>query len=314
MMVRFSREPGFNVYRSLLATGSVLFGRGDFKAKAGHWDDKSRWLLGDDAAVCFEALAIPAAPSPRREFPEGGYYMLGQNFGLAEEIRAVVDCAPLGYLSIAAHGHADALAFTLSVAGEELLVDPGTYAYHTQKQWRDYFRSTRAHNTVCVDGLDQSVIGGNFMWLKHARAELETWQPGELEDRIAGNHDGYLRLADPVRHRREIVFDKTSHTLKVRDSLHCLRKHRVELHWHCHEEADVSLLGSGVMIARANSLLSLTFDDQRFLVRLARAEETPPLGWISRSFDSKSPCTVVVWTGEIEGACELETRMQVILG
>lgn len=314
MMVRFSREPDFNVYRSLLATGSVLFGRGDFKAKAGRLDDKSRWLLGDDAAVCFEALAIPASPSPRREFPEGGYYVLGQNFDQAEEIRAVVDCAPLGYLSIAAHGHADALAFTLSVAGEELLIDPGTYAYHTQKQWRDYFRSTRAHNTVCVDGLDQSVIGGNFMWLKHARAELEIWQPGELEDRIAGSHDGYLRLADPVRHRREIIFDKTSHTLKVRDSLHCRQKHRVELHWHCHEEAEVSLLGSRVMVARANSLLSLTLDDQRFLARLARAEETPPLGWISRSFDSKSPCTVVVWTGEIEGPCELETRMQVILG
>jgi len=101
-----------------------LFSRGDFKAKAGHFDDKSRWLLGDDAAERFEALTTPASEIPRRYFPQGGYYVLGQHFGQLDEIRAVLDCAALGYLSIAAHGHADALAFTLSVAGEEMLIDP----------------------------------------------------------------------------------------------------------------------------------------------------------------------------------------------
>lgn len=314
VMVRFSREPEFDVYKSLLATGAVLFNRGDFKAKVGRFDDKSRWLLGADAAAHFETLTIPVSETPRRGFPQGGYYVLGQHFGQAEEIRAVVDCAPLGYLSIAAHGHADALAFTLSVAGEEMLIDPGTYAYHTQKEWRDYFRSTRAHNTVCVDGLDQSVIGGNFMWIKHAKARLEVWDPGERQDRVAGSHDGYLRLADPVQHRREIVFDKTAGTIRVLDTLKCKKNHRVEIHWHCHEEAEVSLQETGVKIARAKGEVTLTLEDKRFLVRLVRGEETPPLGWVSRSFDNKLPSTVAVWSGEIEGSCELETRMQVIFG
>jgi hypothetical protein len=313
VMVRFSREPGFDVYKSLLATGAVLFSRGDFKVKAGRFDDKSRWLLGDDAEKRFEALAIPVSLTQQQSFPQGGYYVLGQDFGQPKEIRAVVDCAPLGYLSIAAHGHADALAFTISVAGEEMLIDPGTYAYHSQKAWRDYFRSTRAHNTVCVDGLDQSVSGGNFMWVKHAKARLETWDVGKQQDRLVGSHDGYLRLADSVLHWREIVFDKAAGTIRVLDRLECQKNHRVEIHWHCHEEAEVSLQEAGVKISRTKGEVTLALEDNRFLVRLARGEETPPLGWISRSFDSKLPSTVVVWSGEIEGSCEFETRIQVIL-
>lgn len=313
VMVRFNREPGFDVYQSLLATGAVLFGRADFKAKAKRFDDKSRWLLGDEAAKQFDALIAPTYESPRRYFPQGGYCVLGEHFGLPEETRVVMDCAPLGYLSIAAHGHADALAFTLSVAGEELLIDPGTYAYHTHKQWRDYFRSTRAHNTVCVDGQDQSVMGGNFIWLKHAAATFEACELDVPLERVTGNHDGYLRLADPLRHRREVIFDKAAGTLSVLDTLECKKRHQVDIHWHCHEEAEVSLLDSGVEIVRDRGKVTLTMEDNRFLLRLARGEESPPLGWISRSFDNKSPTTVMVWSGEIESSCTLETRIQIML-
>src|SRR5260221_3802243 len=133
VMVRFSREPEFCPYRSLLATGAVLFGRGDFKAKARCFDEKSRWLLGDAASECFDALSVATAEPARLAFPEGGYYVLGRDFGTPREVKAVVDAGPLGYLSIAAHGPADALAFTLSSCGNELLADSGTYAYHRQK-------------------------------------------------------------------------------------------------------------------------------------------------------------------------------------
>jgi hypothetical protein len=313
LLVRLSPAPGFNAYKSLLATGAVLFKREDFKAKAGYFDDKSRWLLGDNAARQFEAMPKQFFTVPCREFPQGGYYLLGHNFGCPDEIRVVADCAPLGYLSIAAHGHADALAFTLSVAGEEILVDPGTYAYHSQKEWRDYFRSTRAHNTLCVDGRDQSVSGGNFMWLRHARPKLELWSAGQWQDRLIGSHDGYMRLDDPVRHRREIVFDKIGNTLSVIDALECERSHRVEIHWHCHEDAEVSLEGSSVRIARTKSEVVLAMEDRTFVPRLVRAEENPPLGWVSRNFDVKAPATVAVWSGEIKGSYRFETRMQVIL-
>jgi Heparinase II/III-like protein/Heparinase II/III N-terminus len=308
-MVRFCPKSDFNVFKSLLATGALLFKRRDFKEKAGPLDDKSRWLLGDQIVADYENLAGPYVSPIRCDYPLGGYYVMGSKFDCLDEIRIVVDCAPLGYLSIAAHGHADALSFTLSVAGLEILIDPGTYAYHTQKLWRDYFRSTRAHNTVCVDSLDQSVITGNFMWSKHAEANLELWESTADFDKLVGRHTGYLRLDDPVLHRREIMYFKESHELVIKDYLECTQRHFIELHWHCHEKANVSLLNGDVQIIRDQVKVSVCLPDPRFTARLARGEESPPLGWSSRKFDSKEPITTIVWFGYIENNSCLETRL-----
>jgi hypothetical protein len=116
----------FSPSRSLLATGAILFKRGDFKLKAGALDDRSRWLLGPTADARFEALDSEMTRLPlRQQFPEGGYYVLGAEFDGPNEIRVLADAGPLGSRSSAARGHADALSFTLSVAGREFLIDPG---------------------------------------------------------------------------------------------------------------------------------------------------------------------------------------------
>src|SRR5207249_6082019 len=137
-----------------------------------------------------------------REFADGGYYILGERFETPDEVRLIVDAGPIGYQAIAAHGHADALAFTLSLGGKEFLVDPGTFAYHTEPLWRAYFRGTSAHNTVRIDGEDQSQPGGKFMWLAKANAACAAFDTSTTEDVFEGWHDGYLRLPDPVMHRR----------------------------------------------------------------------------------------------------------------
>ncbi|MFG3757212.1 heparinase II/III-family protein, partial [Klebsiella pneumoniae] len=79
---------------------------------------------------------------------------------------------PLGYLSIAAHGHADALSLLLHLDGQPVLVDAGTYLYHAGGAVRDRLRGTAAHNTLCLDGADQSQIAGAFNWRHAAKAQL----------------------------------------------------------------------------------------------------------------------------------------------
>ena len=212
----------------MLATAAILFQSGDFKRKAGALDDKTRWLLGAEADTLFQAQSAATTRLPiRQAFPEGGYYILGCDFETENEIRLIADAGPVGYLSIAAHGHADALAFTLSVGGMEFLIDPGTYAYHTQSRWRWYFRGTIAHNTVCVDGKDQSQSGGNFMWMKKARAGCSLWSSTAESDVFAGWHDGYTRLADPVTHRRRIATqDSRSASMRPAGRVHACRRRR----------------------------------------------------------------------------------------
>lgn len=308
-MVCLSKEPGWSLYRSLLATGAVLFSRGDFAAKAGNFDDKSRWLLGDQAATVFAALPRPYLENPVTSFPEGGYFLMGTRFGAADEVRAVVDCGPLGYLSIAAHGHADALSFVLSAGGQELLIDPGTYAYHTQKKWRNYFRGTFAHNTVRVDGADQSVIGGNFLWLRKANAHCDVASLDGERQVFKGWHDGYLRLSDPLKHHREISFDAANNLFEVIDELSCKGRHEVELCWHFAESCVVRCVDGAVVADSGAIRLTMAMDECSLSPILLRGEEDLPAGWVSRSFDVKAPTTTVVWRGKIEGDVRLLTRM-----
>lgn len=313
VIARFSLEADFCPYRSLLSAGAVLFGRGDFKAKAGRFDDKSRWLLGDAASGEFDALTAVAAAPARLAFPDGGYYVLGKDLGTRREVRALVDAGPLGYLSIAAHGHADALALILSIGGHEVLVDPGTYAYHANRRWRDYFRGTSAHNTLRVDGEDQSVPGGNFLWLSHARAKCVRFETGTERDVFEGLHDGYLRLDDPVIHRRRIEFDKPGMRMAVSDVLECAREHSVELFWHLAEGCATRLHGRGVEIARAKVRVRIECPPELEPPVVVAGREDPPLGWISRRYDEKTPSPTIVCRGRIRGGISLRTEIAIAI-
>jgi hypothetical protein len=296
-----------DVYRSMLACGALAFKSAAFKDKAGTIDDKAVWLFGDEAIDTFSALHGPKLREPpRRSFPEAGYYVLGSDFEAAREVRIVADAGPLGYLSIAAHGHADALSFTLSAGGAELLIDPGTYAYHTQKKWRDYFRGTSAHNTVRVDHRDQSVSGGNFLWVKHARSRLLELRSSGQQDTFIAQHDGYLRLDDPVIHRRELRYERASRTLKVVDELQCRGEHDIEIFWHFGEACSVELK-AGQVVARAGDCELWLQAPAGMAIDHIRGAEAPPLGWISRSFDSRLPCSVVRTATRIRGTARFET-------
>jgi hypothetical protein len=226
-------------------------------------------------------------------FPDGGYLLFGSHFGEADEIKGMVDCGPLGYLGIAAHGHADALALTLSVGGEACLVDPGTYSYWQEHKWRDYFRGTSAHNTVRIDGLDQSVSGGRFMWLKKARASIERMPQSPHEFDFRGAHDGYERLADPVRHMRSVRYDAVSATLTVRDEIAAKKHHQVELFWHFAPGLDVRLNSAGLHVRGKRFALQMHAHGADLKLELVRGNENPPLGWYSRSYESRQPCDVL---------------------
>jgi hypothetical protein len=310
-LVRLDQDGQRSPFQSALALGAVLFRRGDFKMKAGGLDDKARWLLGADAVAQYQALEAETTRLPvRQSFPEGGYFILGADFDTPREVRAVVDAGPLGYTSIAAHGHADALSFTLSVGGRELIIDPGTYAYHTQERWREYFRGTGAHNTVRIDGLDQSEQGGNFMWVRHARAGCGLWLSSSEKDTFEGWHSGYTRLADPVKHRRLIELDKRARRLLIEDSLDLAEEHEVELLFHFAEQCRVDLVADGVLIERDGIILKMTLPPQG-VTDIHRGSLAPLCGWISRGFDRRAPTSTLVWRAKLAAPAILRTEIAI---
>jgi hypothetical protein len=267
-------------------------------------DELLRDAPGAELASSGARWLLHALPGPRPTlrssepeigwaFPDGGYLFFGADFGGPHEIKGMLDCGPLGYLGIAAHGHADALALTLSVGGQPCLIDPGTYSYSQAPKWRDYFRGTSAHNTVRVDGLDQSVSGGRFMWLRHANTRIERMPQSPAEFDFRGSHDGYLRLPDPVRHLRSVRFDAASATLVVRDELAARKPHQLEQFWHFAPEMALALSSAGLHVRGRGFVLMMQFSGADLALELVRGAENPPLGWVSRGYEHKQPCEVL---------------------
>lgn len=308
--VTLSDEECFNPYRSLLATGAVLFKRGDFKRKARRFDDKSFWLLGMEGHQQFNSLKEEKGISVKN-FDQGGYFILSVSEDTEDEIKGIVDCGALGYLSIAAHGHSDALSFTLCVGGKRFLIDPGTYAYHTQKEWRDYFKGTSAHNTIRIDGEDQSVSGGNFMWLKKARAKLLLWESMEDHDLVKGEHDGYSRLKDPVIHRREIFFDKKNFTFKITDKINARGKHVIEQFFHFYKDCQITKIQDKEWEIRNGDKVIQVKVDNKLCTEILSGSVKPILGWQSERFDVKEVTHTMVNRVEWNGPCEFETLITI---
>jgi len=304
--VILSDDKNFNPYRSLLATGAVIFKREDFKKKVQKFDEKSLWLLGIDGMKKFYSIEEKVFTS-KRVFKNGGYCILLNNENNKNEIRSVFDCGPLGYLSLAAHGHADALSFTLNVGGKRFIVDPGTYVYQYPVKWRDYFKGTSAHNTIRIDGKNQSVIGGYYMWLKKARTKLIKWESCDKYDLVKAEHDGYIRLKDPVLHQRKIFFDKKKHFFRIIDKIESQKEHLIEQFFHFSEECELRKLDhAGWLITNGNKSLIIRVDSKS-QTRIYKGSIEPILGWNSNNFDIKNEIYTMLNIINWKGSCELET-------
>jgi hypothetical protein len=302
-VVVLSREKGFSPFRSLMATGAVWYQRQDLLNKAGRIDDKTRWLLGT-ACETVKMRAEDKAHKPLlKHFPDGGYHILGSEFETDNEIQMLVDTGQLGYLSIAAHGHADALSIQLSIGGREFLVDPGTFAYNSDPSWRHYFRSTSAHNTLRVDKQNQSEYCGSFMWRKHAMVECLHAD----ERKIVAAHNGYSRLADPVTHTREVAYNTQAKEYKITDTLNCNDTHIVEQHWHFSEHCEIEPSPDGFIAHNDGYSITLILDTSKMEVEVVQADEFRHLGWISREFGVRRRSTTIVCKKNITETTVLET-------
>ncbi len=226
-----------------LSTGAVIFERADFKAASGGIKEETLWLLGPEGAGRFEALPVTSRPAASLCFKTSGLYVMagseaqkvaGSTKGDASlrtlRQQLVIDAGPQG-TGNSGHGHADALSVHLSVAGEEWLVDPGTFRYMGASAEREMFRGTAAHNTLEVDGVSQADPVAPFAWRMLPRARVAQWITSDRFDLFEGSHSGYQRLPEPVVHRRWIFYLKP-HFWLVRDLAEGAGEHRLEIFWH----------------------------------------------------------------------------------
>lgn len=210
---------------ALLSIGAVVYDEPRWRRADQKFCTFCGCLLGKEGRELFLSLPVNDPTAHRAlDFPDGGYTVFR---GPTGEL-SVFDYGPLGLGTLAAHGHADALALTLHVQGRAVLDDPGTYLYNGDPTARNYFRSTRSHNTITVDGADQSEQLGTFLWGRKASSGLQTRSSsGDLE-----YVSGVTYAFHPVRHERHVYFLHSSPLWIIRDRLSNLNGNLIEGHWH----------------------------------------------------------------------------------
>ncbi|TIQ00931.1 MAG: heparinase, partial [Mesorhizobium sp.] len=247
----------------------------------------------------FRALVFgtPSAPAPTsrglQTFTQGGLSVWrGEMNG--RSIDLTFDHGPLGYLSIAAHGHADALSLTLCVDGEPVLVDPGTWLYGSGGVWRDWFRSTPAHNTLNIEGKSQSIIAGMFNWSHKAAAALVESEPG-THWKLRARHDGYTSRFGVV-HQRTVMHQADG--IVVSDQL--LGGRRVaEVVFQLAAGLGTDRDGSTIMVLRGDEpLMAIRFPDAAVEIR-AGGDAPGQGGWVSPRFGARQPAERIAWHGEV---------------
>lgn len=198
-------------------------------------------------------------------YKDGGYaiFNINNNFML-------FDIGELGFGSIAAHGHADALSIIYSCNKKKVFIDPGTYIYNVQAEWRNYFRKTSSHNTLSINDIDQSEIKGPFLWGRKANTKILEY--GENKDYIfvKASNDGYGKSI----HTRSITYLKKDDLFVVVDEF----DREAQVNYTLDEKLSIDIIDKKSIKLKNIDEIFITFSEQ-----LCTTEK-----WISKSFMNKT--------------------------
>ena len=250
----------------------------------GPWDEDLLWLFGPSA------LTAPQLATPRQELfnaPKGGCYVLRD-----KDMFAFVRCSKYTHRP----AQADQLHVDVWMDGKEVVCDPGTFSYNAPKPLDKGFGGTEFHNTVTVDDLGQMDRIGKFMWLpwseglskpgkKSSSGQLLSWQ---------GEHHGYMRLRNPVRHVRSILLLQ-GRGLLVLDNLSSAKPHLYTLSWLCNTTTDAfNKRENGLLLNDRSIPVSITWGASADLkASFHSGNEDSALGWKSNYYSARSPALSV---------------------
>jgi hypothetical protein len=304
LMPLVARAP--NDCTGVLALSAAMFDRVDFAVASAGPVPELLWLMGPDGVARFaHAARRGVEPETSRIFSDGGYSVMRTGAGL-ESHRLIMDVGPLGCPVSSGHGHADLLSIQAAIFGEPCLVDPGTYTYTGEPEWRDYFRSTSAHSTVVVDGRSQVEPAGPFRWSGRPVVTLLDWQSNAQFDLVDACHDAY----GAVRHRRRVLFVKPDFWLVI-DDLSGDGAHEIDLTF---QFAPLTVTLENVLWARAETrrghVLWIAPISTTPLTADVKCGETRPIrGWISPDYGQRIAAPSLIYTA----ATRLPLRVLTVL-
>jgi len=282
---------------AIAGTVGALFGNGALCHPAYRLDFRAR-LLGA------YSLAASSWRPASTTFSEGGYSVLRTG-----NLLVLFDHGPLGYAFTAGHAHADALAVWLHVDGTPLLVDAGTYRYNHDAGWREHLRSTAAHNTVMVDGLDQSDQTGPFNWGRRRACGKLLEARLEKLPRVTACHDGYAHIG--VVHERTVALEENS--IRIEDRVSGKGRHHVRLTFQFAPGCNVAFVGDRHWHVRCENgpTAELDLAASPLVARIAMQTSQPGPGAVSPCYNKLVAAPALLCEGDVDLPAELVTTITI---
>ena len=160
--------------------------------------------------------------------------------------------------------------------------------------WRNWFRSTPAHNTLNIDGESQSIVSGTFNWSHKAVAELVESEP-EPQWKLRARHDGYRKRFGVV-HQRTVAHRPDG--IQLTDQLLGGRR-AAEIVFQLAAGLVAARDGNTVTVSRgAVPLLTIRFPDAEIAIQ-AGGETPGQGGWVSPRFGTRQPAERIAWRGDV---------------
>lgn len=151
-----------NPYLTLLNLGTIIFQRADFKYISDHISTISVLLLGEQGFNIFQKLTSKSNSQNLHYFENAGFIVIRSNWSDKANY-LFVDFGRFGPQN-AAHSHSDITNLIFSYQGKDIIIDSGTYQYNKSWKERNLFRSSKAHNIITINDLNQAKITDWFSW------------------------------------------------------------------------------------------------------------------------------------------------------
>ncbi|MPQ44079.1 alginate lyase family protein [Clostridium tarantellae] len=193
--------------RDILTKAAYIFKDSELKFGAYSLIDfESIWDLGFDSIEQYKKIQASKPKYTSYAFNDSGNYYMRSGWKEKDNYM-YFHCGTLG----SGHGHADLLHISIFGNGEDYLIDPGRYTYIEGNEYREYFKSCIAHNTILIDNIEFTVLNGSWGYKKAAMPIKYPFICKDNIDYIEGAHLGYMDLEKGgVFTNRKIIYIKPS--------------------------------------------------------------------------------------------------------
>ena len=289
-----------NDHRAILSTGALVFKRGDFKFVGGGLSEETIWLLGGNAEEDYARIEEREPKNSSKYFNASGILIMRSGWGRQDK-HLFFDAGPFGWEGCG-HSHDDFAGFELAIGEKSFILDPGTYCYTLDRDWRDRFRESRAHNVILIDGQNRSVCGNTFEWKRKSEGKLISAVIGQNCDFVTAQQKIGLENGQTFLHKRKAIFIKPEYWV-IEDLICGNGKHEIEALFHLGEVKTCLGQSENIITLDGESgkgLLVLPLKKDSIDVRLEK-------GWISSDYGEKTASEILIFYGKLNLPVSLVT-------